>query len=196
MNVIYNFILWIVKPMIKTLAKIHAPFTHKKINGKHYYKLRDELFVGSVLLTNTNGELSNIINPIKIKHAGLYVGDILKDGIRYVAEATGKGVVLTDLVTFLTTKDLVIVCNPKFIVTENRRTGIQERVMNYIGRKYDYYFEKSKDKMYCFELCFHALDNAHLKPKEIVKGKCIFDHNTFLDTLHFNVTFNSEGMIL
>lgn len=196
MNAVYNFILWIIKPMIKILSKIHAPFSHKKINGKHYYKLRDELKIGSTILSSTSGELSNLYNPIKIKHAGIYVGDILKDGIRYIAEATGEGVVLTDLVTFLTTKDLIIVCNPKFIRTENQMEGIQERAMNYIGKEYDYYFDKSKDKMYCFELCFHALGNSHLKPREIIKGKCIFDHNTFLDTLHFNVTFNSEGMIL
>jgi len=193
MNKIYNFILKAFKPVLEFISGKHAPYTHKKITGKQYYQWRDKISVGTVILTTTRGELTNIFNPVKIKHSGIYVGKILNDDICYIAESTRNGVILTDLVTFLTTKDIAIGCKPKFIVTDNQKFGIQEKALNYIGKKYDYYFEKNKDEMYCFELCFHCLGNAHLKSREIVKGKCIFDHNTFLDDLHFNIIFDSRS---
>jgi len=112
MDAVYRFILTCLKPFVIWFGSLYAPFTRKKVTGKHYYLLRDEIEVGTVLLTVTEGEFSNLINPEKLKHAGTYVGNILGTGVRYVIEAVGKGVVLTDLVTFLTTKDLVVGCKP------------------------------------------------------------------------------------
>jgi len=192
MNWFYTIILYLFKPILKRIAEWHAPYTHKKMTGKDYYHLRDELKIGTVLLSKTYGEASNIINPTEMKHSALYVGRIMNDEICYVIEAVGKGVKLTDLVTFVTSKDELVVCKPNFITTDEQEFGTQEKALNYIGRSYDYYFEMEDDELYCFELCFHCLNNPRLKSREILDGKCIFDSDTFLDKTYFDVTYDSR----
>ena len=193
----YDFLLTVLGPFIRWWGKLHFPFTHKKITGQDYYNWRDEIAVGTVLLTKTNGEFSNLINPIPLKHAGIYVGRVKEDNICYVAEAVGQGVVLTDLVTFLTTKDVVVLCHPKFIRnTEDFNAKLQTSVLKFVGLPYDYLFQKSGKAFYCFELAAACLKNVYselqLNCKEIIKGKRIFDANTFLDTNFFEVTIDSR----
>ena len=121
-------LLKFLTPLVRWTGNIYMPFSRKKITGKHYYIWRDEIEVGTVLLTKTRGEFSNIINPTSIKHAAIDVGRITDSEICYVLEALGKGVVLTDLVTFLTKKDIVVGCKPKFIrdKEEFERTVIED----------------------------------------------------------------------
>lgn len=193
----YDILLSILTPFIMWWGKLHWPFTHKKITGKFYYQWRDSIEVGTVFLTKTNGELSNLINPTEIKHAGIYVGNLGHGNIYYVLEAVGRGVVLTDLVTFLTTKDIVIGCKPKFI--RNKETfekDLQNFADKVLGLPYDYLFNKDGKAFYCFELAAMALKSVYselqLKCKEIVKGKRIFDENTFLDDDFFQIIFDSR----
>lgn len=194
----YNFILNLVTPFIKLVGKLYAPFSRKKISGKHYYEWRDNITIGTVLLTKTRGELSNLINPTKLKHAGIYVGEINYDGICYVAEATGKGVVLTDLVTFLTTKDIVVGCAPTFIRPDGMfEKTLQNITLRFVGTPYDYLFSKGDKALYCFELAATSLKSVYpelqLKCKEIIKGKRIYDGNTFLDDDFFTIKFDSRS---
>ena len=189
-----NWILKVLKPFVKWFGALHIPFTHKKINGKDYFKWRARINVGSVLLTVTRGEFSNILNPSKLKHAGIYIGKI--DGVGYVAEAVGRGVVLTDLVTFLTTKDTVVVCNPKFkfdklLVTEKALLAVEKR------KPYDYMFTGGDKAFYCFELAVHCLSNIYTQNKfklaEMALSKMIYNHNTFLDSEMFDVVVDSRS---
>ena len=196
MSKVYQFILKVLKPFVVWWGKLHLPFTHKKINGKHYYLLRDKINIGTVLLTTTYGEFSNLINPEKIKHAGIYVGDIDNTGIRYVVEAVGRGVVKTDLVTFLTTKDLVIGCEPTFLDIKDTNL-IPYEAQRVLGIPYDYLFEHGSKAMYCFETIAHIFKmvrpEIQLKEKEVVKGKKIYSYETYLkDSDKFNIVFNSE----
>lgn len=197
MNLIYNKILTFFKPFVVWTAKVYMPFSRKKITGKDYYKWRDSIDVGTVILTKTRGEFSNYINPVEIKHAGIYVGKILDDNICYVLEAVGKGVRLIDLVTFLTTKDVAVGCKPKFIHDKQKfLESIEISVNSYNHLPYDYLFNKGKKALYCFELCVLCLLDAcpsiQFKSKEILKGKLIYDHNTFLDANKFEVIFDSR----
>lgn len=191
----YDWLLTMVKPIVVLFSKIGLP--KRKITGEFYYKHRDQIDVGTVLLTKTNYELSNLINPTDIKHAGIYVGDIKGDGVRYVFEATGKGAVFTDLVSFLTSKDIVVGCKPKFIREVNGfNYMIHEAARLYQGKPYDYLFNKDGKAFYCFELCAACFKSAYselqLKCKEVVKGKRIYDENTFLDKDFFEVVFDSR----
>jgi len=192
-----EYLLAKLKPFIIFIGAIHAPYSHKKISGKHYYEWRGFIEVGTVLLTKTEGELSNIINPSRLKHAGIYIGNI--SGIRYVAEAKGEGVVFTDLVTFLTSKDVVVGCKPKFIRGEKYifDAQLQRASMKMQGIPYDYLFEHGNKAFYCFELAVECLRNIYpeirFKCREIIKGKRIYDESTFLDPQFFEVVFDSRG---
>jgi hypothetical protein len=196
MDAIYTWILKVLKPFVVWWGKLHVPFTHKRVTGKHYYLLRDKINVGTVFLTTTRGEFSNLINPEKIKHAGIYVGDLDGDGIRYVVEALGRGVVKTDLVTFLTTKDLVVGCEPNFLTQEDK-VQIPVEAKRILGIPYDYLFDKDGAAMYCFEAVAHIFKMVRpeikLKCKEVVKGKEIFSYETYLEDKNlFEVIFESD----
>lgn len=194
----YDVILTIAAPIVKIWAKIHSPYSRKKINGTHYYKIRDKIKIGDVFVTKTNGEFSNIINPAELKHAAIYVGRISNSEICYVAEAVGRGVVLTDLVSFLTSKDIVVQCKPKFIRQDLKsfEYNIQDYIQKVIGLPYDYLFNKDGKAFYCFELCAEALKYVYaelrLECVEIIKAKRIYDHNTFLDEKFFEIVFDSR----
>tara|TARA_R110002051_G_scaffold75594_1_gene137435 strand:- start:6808 stop:7404 length:597 start_codon:yes stop_codon:yes gene_type:complete len=196
MSAFYSWLLGLLKPVVIWWGKLHLPFTHKRVTGKHYYMLRDKITLGTVLLTTTRGEFSNLINPEKIKHAGIYVGELDRDGIKYVLEAVGRGVVKTDLVTFLTTKDLVVGIEPKFLNYDDvARVG--DEAKRIIGIPYDYLFEKGSKAMYCFEAVAHIFKllrpEIQLQCKEVVKGKQIFSYETYLnDKEKFSVVFNSN----
>ena len=97
----YDYLLSFLKPLIVILGKIGLP--KRKITGKDYFEIRDSIEIGTVFLTKTNYEFTNLINPTGLKHGAIYIGSINNSKIKYVAEAVGKGVVFTDLVSFLTT---------------------------------------------------------------------------------------------
>lgn len=195
MKTFYDFILKLLRPFVKWWGGLHFPFTRKKVTGIHYYKYRDLIKTGTVLLTKTEGELSNYINPVskEIKHGGLYIGSI--KGIPTVIEAVGKGVVFTDLVSFLTSKDRVIALKPDFI-TDNDRVMIRQEAEKRKGLPYDYLFRSGNKKFYCFELIVDIFksvrSNAILKYEEIVKGYKIYDEGTFLNDERFFILFDTK----
>jgi len=197
-----NFWDWLLKklkPFTVWWGKLHLPFTRKKITGKFYYKVRDLIEPGTVLLTSTHGEFSNLINPVDIKHGAIYIGKAA-DGICYVTEALGRGVVKTDLITFLTTKDVVVGVKPTFLLPQEAPL-IKMEAEKLIGIPYDYLFQKDRKKLYCFEniaTVFKAVrPDLNLKCTEIVKGKRIYDSNTFLkDAEKFTLMFDSRKIEL
>lgn len=193
----YDYLLIILRPLIIFFGKSHLPFTRKKINGLHYYIYREKIKIGTVFLTKTRGEFSNLINPNQLKHGAIYVGEMYDDGIKYVLEATGYGVVLTDLVSFLCSKDELVIINPKFIrnfITLEYNTKTLAKKL--IGMPYDYLFNSDGRAFYCFELVAQIFKATYpeinLKCKEIVKGKRIFNDETFLDNKFFEVAFDSR----
>lgn len=178
---IWNWFLKAIRPLVIWWGGLHFPWTHKKITGDQYYLWRDLISPGCVLLTRTKGEFSNFINPSPVPHGALYTGG---DRIKYVIEALGKGVVYNNLVTFMTTKDVFIIVRPKF-GNSDQLAGVCQAAEVYQGKPYDYLFEKGDEAFYCFELVIKAFNdifpNKIFKCKEIVKGKRIYDADTFLD---------------
>lgn len=189
----YDILLTLLKPLIFIMGKIGLP--HRKITGKHYFKYRDSIEIGTVLLTRTDWELSNLTNPCELKHAAIYVGNIFGDEIKYVFEETGEGAILTDLVTFMLGKDIVVGCSFKHR-KEILQAELQKTVLRFKGTPYDYLFDRGVKSMYCFELAAMCLQDIFpslkLKVREILKGKQIFDHNTFLDSEFFEIVFDSR----
>lgn len=182
----YDYLLTILKPVIICLGKIGLP--KRKFTGEHYFKYRDSINIGDFFLTKTNYEFSNLLNPCKIKHGAIYVGNAKGNEVKYVLEATGHGVVLTDLVTFLTTKDTVILVENKF---QGNYEDLPNILKSVLGIPYDYLFDDNGKAFYCFELCAHfnykIFPHQKLRIKEIVKNKKIYDHESFLDDNIFRI---------
>lgn len=181
-----------IQPLVKLISKLHWPFTHKKITGKEYYELRDNILPGTVFLTKTLGEFSNIINPSKIPHGAIYLGG---DKIKYVVEAVGDGVRMIDLVSFLTSKDTLIIVRPKFAEYEQMKLAA-DIAHKKLGSPYDDEFEDLDDEQYCFELIISSYLEIFYESKfrkETILGKKVYTSNTFLkDTLNWEVIYDSR----
>lgn len=193
---LWDFLFTITTPIVKFFASVGLP--KRKVNGKDYYLIRDDIEIGTLFLTKTNYELANLINPTTIKHVASYVGNIKGGKIRYVAEATRKGIVYTDLVTFLTSKDIVVAVKPKFIRNKSVfNYDYQKAAEKTHGIEYDYLFKKGAKAFYCFEHAAYLFNQVYteinFKCREIVKGKKIYDENTFLDTEFFEIIYDSRS---
>lgn len=193
MTSFYDLLLTLLTPFIYLGGFIDLP--KRKVDGSHYYKFRDKINVGTVLLTKSNWAFSNLYNPAKMKHAGIYVGRVLQDDVCYVFEATRHGAVLTDLVSFLTSKDRVIGCDYKYLTPRFAEVN-PKTVLTLKGLPYDYLFKPTGKALYCFELCVACLNvvypSTNFKVKEIIKNKKIYDHNTFLDENMFTIVFDTK----
>ena len=150
-------ILDLVRPLLKWIGDLHLPYTRKKITGEHYYEWRDLLTPGTILLSNTLGEISNFISPSDIKHGAIYVGG---DKVKYVVEATKKGVQKKDLVSFMTSKDRLIIIMPLFS-NPDLMDEAAEAAESLLAKEYDYHFKNGNDAYYCFELIIKAYQEAH-----------------------------------
>ena len=171
------------------------PFTHKAITGKDYYLLRDSICPGTLLFTTKYGEFSNIINKSNPKHGAIYVGDIHGDGIRYVVEAIGKGVVLTDLVSFLLTKDELVIVEPTFTDKEGMREAAKEAI-KLIGSEYDLDFDLKNKKYYCIEAQVVAykkiFPNLEVSFEEAFGIKAYIAQNIIEDTKNWRTVFDNR----
>lgn len=194
---LYGFLLKVTNPLVKLSGKIHVPFSRKRVTGVEYYKIRNMIRPGTVLLTKTDGELSNIINPEKIKHGMMYCGDVFGTGILYVVEATSKGVHFTDLITALTTKDRVVGCDPEFL-TEHDRNLLPQVAKGFVGIKYDWGFTDGDDALYCFETIAKIYEKLGYDRSwdmvERVSGFETYSYMTFMDSEGFTTLFDTDEL--
>ena len=138
----------------KFSAKIHMPYSRKKITGKHYYSAIQYLEPGIVMATRTDGELSNLGIPGFWSHIAI----VTSNGS--VIEATTHGVVETDLVSFFMNKDHIIALKPRFATREQRNKAVN-LCLQQIGKPYDFEFASSDIKaFYCSELVTWAYNQA------------------------------------
>jgi len=176
-----------IEPIVKWWGGLHLPFTHKKLTGVHYFMYRDMIKVGTTFATATYGEFSNLINPSELPHGAVYIGKV--KGIPSVLEAIGKGVVLTDLVTFLTTKDRVIAFEPGF---EFDKENFASHASKIEGLEYDYIFTSDNKKFYCFEAVVQMFIMAGATKEWIVERKfneSYFTSDTFTKDASFHKLF-------
>lgn len=193
----WNYLLKLVRPFVKWWGKFRLPFTQHKMTGVHYFQIRKRIKVGDVLLSTRYGEFSNIINPEAIKHGALYVGDLYGDGIDYVIEAITGGVHATDLISFITNKDVLVALTPDFMRVEDTQF-IQAAARETVGLPYDYIFKISPEKFYCFELVGYNYKQVYpeleLNLKEVVPGKYIYSFETYLEDPRFCKYFDSREL--
>lgn len=147
-----DVLLNLTTSVLKTIGKLHSPWSHKKVNGEDYFSLLISVNRPCVLLSKTNGELTNLLIDGFWKHAAIY------DGSKYVYEAIGVGVIKKDIITFLTSKDYVIALNP---IWSFDPVKLIDFCISNLGKPYDYQLRLSdRDSFFCSELVFTALKEA------------------------------------
>jgi cell wall-associated NlpC family hydrolase len=139
-------ILNILMPITKTIGKIHMPFTHTKLTGKHFYSLCLALQPGYVLLSRKRGELSNLAIPGEFTHAA-----IACENSTEIIQATGAGVHETELLTYMMPKDRIVVLKATFCSKEVSAYAAQV-ANSFIGHPYDYLFQPDTKAFFCSEL--------------------------------------------
>lgn len=149
--------LKILRPVSKWVSKVHAPWTRKAVTGKHFFEALEFIKPGSVLVSYTNGELASLFIPGKWKHAAIYAEKFV--GLSYVIEAKTSGVTITDLVTFMTTKDGVAILEPLFC-DQSKMKSASDIAHRYIGKPYDFYFDPGDEAFYCSELIALSYESA------------------------------------
>lgn len=133
-------------PVSKLIAKLHAPFSHKKIWARHIEAARPYIKPGAVFVTIIRGELANIFIPGEVSHAGIAA---IENG--FILEAKTSGVTKTNIIDFMMTKDRVIILYPTF-TNEIGMECAAELCEYMIGKPYDFYFEPDNKAFYCSEL--------------------------------------------
>lgn len=161
---LHGILLDILKPFLSWASGKHLPFTHKSVTGKQYYEVLPLLKPGHIFVTKIRGELTSLIIPGYWSHAAMYTPQVVGNINEFVTEAEGPGVVRTDLVSFLLTKD-------EFLVLE--AIGTPDYVMEFaarfahmgIGAVYDYKLQVNfqdpvPKSFYCSGLVWWAYDRA------------------------------------
>jgi len=184
------------QPLINWIGDLHWPYTHKRITGKHYYSWRDMIKPGQIFLSKTRGELSNIINPSELKHSAIYLGG---GGIKYIMESVADGVIKTDLVTFLTSKDRIVIIEPTF-ADDAMMKNVAMQALLYKDTAYDFQFKEGDQKLYCFELIFEAyrklFPDQRFKKAEVF-GRMVWTSDSLLeDSANWRIVLDSsKGML-
>lgn len=150
-----------VKPVSEFIGTIHMPYSRKLLTGKDYYAVKKLLRPGDVILSMTRGEFANFFIPDFWSHGAIFVRDY---GVNEesVVEATSKGVVETDLVSFITSKDYIAIFRPIFL-SERECINACKFALSCVGAPYDWLFEYSESNnkaFYCFELVACAYEEA------------------------------------
>jgi uncharacterized protein YycO len=151
-------------PFLKWASGKHLPFTHKAVTGKQYYEVLPLLKSGHIFVTKIRGELTSVIIPGFWSHAAIYTPQVVGNINEFVTEAEDPGVVRTDLVSFLTSKDAFMVLEP---------IGTPDYVMELaadlahraLGEPYDYklqvtFCDPIPKAFYCSGLVWWAYDKA------------------------------------
>lgn len=153
---ITRFLLKVMVPITEWVGRQHLPFTVKRITGRDFFEIQKALLPGDVLCTKVLGALSNLLIPGEYKHAAIYVGN------NRVIEALGRGVCITDLVSFCMSKDFIIVRRPLFCNSREAEIAVSY-AHTAVGKPYDYLFvfDMGENKaFYCSEVIWWSYEKA------------------------------------
>lgn len=151
----------LVTSSLKSLGKLHLPYTHKQTNSAWFHEFMALFRPGYWIASKTYGELSNPLIPGAMKHGALCV---MHYGHPAVVEAIGKGVVVSDILDFFFKKDEIELYSPRF-ATDEDLDGIARYAKSLIGRPYDYSFASGNRAFYCFELLQYTYGNYRVRSR-------------------------------
>ena len=146
-------------PILKWMSNMYIPIGSKQHIFRRYYDIESFLIPGDVILSKSDGHLTNLTNLGYWKHAMIYVGGKKPS----IVEAVGEGVVRKTLVEVLSSKDRIAVLRPtkRLIQNEEQMKKYISFVESQIGKPYDYSFDlfsrKSFESFYCSELVYDGI---------------------------------------
>lgn len=144
------------------ICRINMPFLQPKMTEENVERILKILKPSMVILTRRNGEFTNWFQPEFFTHGVLVITE------DHCIEAKTTGTVITNLSYLLSRCDKCIVLEPRFLV--NNETLVTH-ALEYVNKNYDYAFEDSEDKLYCFEAVAHLLEKC--SGIEIPKAKTL-----------------------
>ena len=109
----------------------------------------------------------------------------LSDDIPYVIEALGKGVTVTSLGKFMTTKDKLKCFKPKFASAGQMNIVISFAVED-LGLGYDWGFSEDDNYKYCFEVVIDAYKKVF--PNIEFKSDTVLGHRFYLANAFYDET--------
>ena len=175
-----------------------AEFKHSAIYFGQGLKSAVNKIIDSLQEDYERYKYPNNLEKIDRLHKFILDNDI-KDDICYVIEALGKGVVANNLVKFMTTKDRLLIIEPKFADPKQRLMASRAAVF-WLGLPYDYGFHHDEKAKYCFEVVADAYEivvpNLNLKKRtwNLFGNKLYeaFMAETFLDEELFKIIIDSK----
>jgi len=173
-----GFIIRLLKPVSILLGKLRYSPIQRNIRASMIDQIKDVIEIGDVIVTYSQGELTNYFIDGPYKHAAIYIGD---DNI---IQAVGKGVELESFEDFCASKDRIAILRPLFCDSETRKIAAMAAVSQ-IGHSYDYYFEIGNDSFYCAELIEWAYNFATGGRSTFVK-RDVLGTNTVLPSDFYN----------
>lgn len=197
---LHGFILNLLKPFLEWASGQHLPFTHKLVTGKDYYKAWPKLKPGAIFLTKIRGDLTSYIIPGYWSHAAIYAPRTNATVDEMVMEAEGPGVLQTDLVSFMTSKDELVILEP--LVSDAIKARAAEIATSQLGMPYDYAFDfhmSGQKAFYCSELVWWSYAQACLEAKvecpfepEMELGVPTISPDNIYASLNFHVVYDSR----
>lgn len=158
---------WILKslyPVNAWFGSKHLPFIHKKIKAKHYREVQKFIKPGMIFLAKRFGEASNLAIPGDWPHAA-----IVRDK-NTIIEAVGIGVIRTDMIDFMLSRDELLILEPTF-ASEQDMQHAANWADTKVGDPYDFLFETNNKAFYCAELCYDAYDDTMEIPEEFLVNR-------------------------
>ena len=186
-------VLKLLKPVVRWVGTVMFRTRVPKIDGKIYREIEEKIKDFDIILSSTDGQLSNLINISKIRHGCVNVGKLFN---KYpdVSEMLGRGHKLTDLITHLMRKDVVIILRYKNNINTSKMI---EFIKKNMSAEYDFEFEFNDDQYYCFEwIAKMFLEGSNIKNiKKISKfGYKYYDYSSFLEDERFQIIYDSRDL--
>ena len=128
--------------------------THR-VDGEDYFKVREILEEGDILLRGHDNYLSKFLVPGEYSHSGIYKGNE-----RVIHSTVENGVHESNLVDFMRC-DRFMALRPRL-----GQIPIMVAANKYIGKKYDSEIEDNDDEYYCHEFVAAVLNDCNFGIKK------------------------------
>ncbi|MGL5719618.1 MAG: YiiX/YebB-like N1pC/P60 family cysteine hydrolase [Alphaproteobacteria bacterium] len=160
--VLRNFLLRIMQPSLKILAKLPTIGFKKEFPESVFFAM-EKAPMGAIVLSRSISPISNLLVPGYWSHCAIVAGN---GGYMFEANAT-KGVIAKTVSEFLLDKKEIAICILPDTEKEFEELGV-DIVSEDNGKPYDWYFERDNTKFYCAELCAKYINERlpfMMKPK-------------------------------
>jgi len=202
---IRGWFLSLVRPFLIWASGVHLPFTHKLITGVLYYQSYPYLKPGSIFITVIRGDLTTAFIPGFWTHAAIYAPQPGEAIDERVCQAEAPGVLDTDLVTFETTKDYMLIIEPKGLgaLKDTIMKEASDIAKLQVGKPYDFNFlynSSGQKAFYCSELVWWCYDQVCQKykvkspfvPKMSLGVPTVTPNDIATDSENFQIVWDSR----